>query len=131
MVDQNLWGDLDALPKVTTPGMILESQANLLDRATNGALNAIVQRFQIGGQFRLELLIVAPFLDNYRFEILSVSHGPELYPLVIEMSSTGRAYDVADETELIGILREILGSTEVKKVISSLVSDSQGSRDLV
>jgi hypothetical protein len=82
--------------------------------------------------FRYRLDLVAPALGDYRFTALTIAHGIELYPvsvrnhLVPEAIHPSRNEVRADsEDELKEALREILSSAEMKRVIETLIAQSQ------
>ena len=128
MTEQNLWGDLTEIDIVRTPAMILQEQAALLGQLTNEVLNGLVRRDSLvpENKFNMALYIVAPALSRYRFKVLELSYRvDEAYPVVVRDSIGGYKVEVHDEAELIEILKALLTSESVKRVISTLISESQ------
>ena len=128
MTEQNLWGDLTEIDIVRTPAMILQEQAALLGQLTNEVLNGLVRRDSLvpENKFNMALYIVAPALRRYRFKVLELSYRvDEAYPVVVRDSIGGYKVEVHDEAELIEILKALLTSESVKRVISTLISESQ------
>ena len=73
--------------------------------------------------------IVAPALRSYSIEILRLNYtASELYPVSVGSRVSDREGEASTEDELREELREILTSNEVRSIISSLIAESQLSR---
>jgi hypothetical protein len=130
MSDENLWGDIDQIPEVNSPKSILKEQAAFLDAKTNHILHGVVDDRTEHNRFVFDLDIVVPSLNDYRYTVLTVSHGIDLYPVSIESSGAprgpnGSMFDCDDEDEFKKALATILTSPRTKKVIASLLSQAK------
>jgi hypothetical protein len=127
MEAQNLWGDLGLEELIRTPVDILKEQANLLSTLTKGILFGDIKINKgTAGEIYLEMSIVAPAMDNYRFNVLDIKHGLELYPaIVVQPNSNEKRIECQNEEELTAALGDILGSERVRRVIRSLVAQSK------
>jgi hypothetical protein len=127
MESKNLWGELhiDALNQ-TTPTQILKDQAALLSDMTKSVLQADVTVSLYNGIFNLDLNIVAPAIENYRYEVVSVTHGLEMYPVTVKPQNDLSAHDIVckNDTEFETALGEILSSERVRRVIGLLLAQS-------
>jgi hypothetical protein len=122
---KNLWGDLSALETVRSPKKILLEQAAALTAATKGILVGEVDaRDAVGGFFAYDLDITVPTLNNYVYTVLSVRHPLELYPVTVLTSKPPRTVSCSDEQEFETTLETILGSAEVRNVLSRLRSQA-------
>jgi hypothetical protein len=91
MEAQNLWGDLGLEELIRTPVDILKEQANLLSTLTKGILFGDIKINKgTAGEIYLEMSIVAPAMDNYRFNVLDIKHGLELYPAIVVQPNSNR-----------------------------------------
>ena len=82
--NKNMWGDLTDLETIKTPKMFLQEQAEHLRKDTKFILKGEVSSEAISaGRFRVELDIVAPRINNYRYTVVTVRHPLEIYPLTI------------------------------------------------
>jgi hypothetical protein len=118
---KNLWGDLSTLERVRTPKAILEEQASYLGEATRGALVGAVD--QMGtGEFLFSFSVRVPALNNYEYSIFSVRHGIELYPAQIVCAKPLVTSKCKDQEELEKTVEQILSSTDVKLILSRLLS---------
>ena len=127
-MEKNLWGDLrlDELIQ-TTPTQILKGQAALLSDMTKGVLQADVTVSLYNGIFTLELNIVASAIENYRYEVVSVSHGLEMYPVTVRPQNELSAHDIVckNAAEYEKALEKFLSSDRVRRVLSLLLAQSR------
>ena len=121
---ENLWGEIPKTGTSPTPLAILRQQAGLLGESTNNLLVGKVKFLSRSDKFVLGLRIVAPALDNYQFEILTVVYPIELYPLVVT-SSDNEPIRCEDESAFKAALKNILSSEQVHRVVDTLLSQSQ------
>jgi len=116
--------DENLVPPVT----ILREAAGELSRATKGILVGEVattgSKFADSPALILRLRIVAPALDNYKFEILRLQQksATEMYP--IHLAGTAN-----DEIELREHLRAALNSEATKRIVSALLSQSKAATE--
>lgn len=76
----DLWGEIVAT-KTRTPVAILREQASLLGEKTAFAIEAKVESAASDRGFIHRFVLVVPALDQYEYELFSISHGIELYPV--------------------------------------------------
>ena len=77
-------------------------------------------------------LIVAPALDNYRYNLFSIWHDINLYPVTInvdsdictEIDSNDQNGELVaeSENEFVEILKKIFGAKKTKKIIGAILS---------
>ncbi len=147
----DLWpADLRA-GKSKAPATILREQGALLGRKTNNLLlGRVVPTHRESGEyatlkrlageqwqepasqkaaappFAYSFYIVAPVLDDYAFELFSIVHGVDLYPVYTTLSRRPRRkLTAATEAEFLKHLRTIFTSEETRRVIESLLAQSQ------
>lgn len=128
MSAKSLWGGLEDIDTVRTPSMILQEQAGLLGELTNEVLEGQVGRDNIQDDNRIavSLYVVAPAIQRYRVQILSLNYSyATVYPVGVSDSIQGRLRQARTEDELLSILKEILSSSYVKNVIATLISESR------
>ncbi len=119
----DLWPDDIGFSDVIPPATILRQQAALLSRKTKGLVVAEVNTVSDGDSFRHNFFLTAPALDNYRYSLIRVVHGIQLYPVHLQ---TGEfAVEVKDESHLISALEKIFSSNETRRVLSSLIAQSR------
>ena len=125
---KNLWGDLPIEEAIRTPYVILKEQASILNGATNGLLIGRVSkensRYSSRDDFSILLEITVPSMDNYSVSIVRIEYPITIYPsriynLVIDTNSL----ECNTEEDLDRKLGEILSSSEVKRIISGLLSE--------
>ncbi len=125
MSSKSLWGDLSELETVPTPKSILLEQATYLTKATDNLLVGIVDDQETtahGGKFIYELNVQVPALNNYSYILARVIHNIDLYPVTVYSTALEKPTQCSGEDEFKRILSDILSSKEVKKILSSLLS---------
>ena len=130
MTDTNdvadLWGEIVTEP-IQTPLGILREQGAILERRTNGILTVkIVSRSTDKASFSHTFYINAANL-NYLYEAFVIYHPIELYPVKMSSQSfpeaAGKKLAIAhDEGEYLGLLKIVLQSEKIQKVIRALLS---------
>lgn len=130
MSDENLWGELPSGNEFKPPLTILREQATLLSDITNKILVADVRVKRQGTSISFSLRIVAPALDNYTYVVLSVTHDLFMYPVEVTnltlMTQKGPpTYTCNDEDAYKSVLKAVLSSQPVHRVISSLIAQSK------
>jgi hypothetical protein len=129
MTTKRLRGGTPAAQEPTTPADILAKHGRELEKATKGLLLSQVDRRVSSADQTVELAfyIVAPRLEEYRYAVCRVTYKPaSLYPVQVR-ASDGSAYRLKackNEEELVGTLKEILQSPPARKVIASLLRES-------
>ena len=120
---KNLWGDLSEIQVTRTPKALLQEQAALLTEATQGLLVGNVVEDVRGDQFESRLEVLVPNINNYILNLLTVRHGIELYPAVI--NPYGSARECNTEEELEREIGAILSSPGTKRNLSILLSQAK------
>lgn len=139
----DLWPQGIETHRVQSPVAILRSQAALLGAKTKNLVQAEVTRKEDSAQFVYKLMLIAPSLGFYKYQLLAISHEIELYPvkIVVEPSiqselPTSMIVKIDDlhyveevvvaesEEEFIRILGLIFQSQKTRRVITSLMSQS-------
>jgi hypothetical protein len=125
----DLWGEI-APAAVRTPLAILREQAALLGPKTKNLVEATVttrrDRFQGEsiGEFVHHFNLVVPSLDGYTYELFHVTHGVNLYPVIIPGGGPMLARPLKSEEEFLGWLRQELSSPNTKRIISNLLAQA-------
>jgi hypothetical protein len=129
MTATSFWPNEILQTSAKPPAVILREQAENLTEMTTGALVGEVTTIGVGsGRIGHSPAIVVPALNDYRYTLVTVYHGPELYPVNLKCLPTdpdarplGTA---ANEAEYGALLRDALNSSEVKKVLAGLYAQA-------
>jgi len=81
----DFWGEI-APAAVRTPLAILREQAALLGAKTKNLIEATVATSVNGPQFQHRFNLVVPSLGNYTYELFWVTHGIEMYPIIVPLA---------------------------------------------
>ena len=120
MAVQDLWGNFQ-LEAVRTPLVILREQAAALGPKTQNLVEAEVSTSTFRGEFRHRFELVVPTFDDYRYDLLTLTHDIEIYPLHLEYpADTELSRVVSSEDELKEALQKALSSTHTQQIISRL-----------
>src|SRR5579872_400146 len=112
----DLWGEIQIPNDVRTPLAILREQAALLGPKTQNLVEAEVDTEPYGSDLRHRFYLIAPALDNYRYQLFEARHEvTKLYPVVIDYSTR-----LATQDELMDWLKNRLSSPETRQVITTL-----------
>ena len=126
----DLWPDIEQ-SKVVPPLAILREQAAALGNKTGHLLEGRVNtRTGEDGNFIHSFYVVAPTLDNYTYNLFSISHGANAYPVTVSrpqrMGPDNRPLPetliINSEKELLDYLREVLNSEKTKGIVGSLLA---------
>jgi len=122
-----LWGDLSEVTITASPKKVLQEQAEVLTKATKGALVGVVSNLRdvAANRFRYELYIQVPALNHYLVTILWIEHDIELYPVRLGASRPETDVTCANEEQLVKAVGSVLSSPEVKSIRSHLMSQLQ------
>jgi len=119
----DLWPEEIAPANVTPPATILQSQASLLTKRTKYKLRGSVVTTNLGGSLRHSFLLVAPTLQDYRYELFEVAHGVMPYPVSVYSAPKGvSTAEIPDEHSFVEWLRSVLASDETKRIIGALLA---------
>jgi hypothetical protein len=113
----DLWGEIEAT-QIRTPLVILREQAALLGAKTKNLIEASVKTHANGDTFIHQLNLVVPALDNYTYNLFTITHGPSIYPVSVAYKTVR----FETEQEFIDWLGATLSSPETKRIVSNLLS---------
>lgn len=125
MAQEDLWGDLPFELDLRTPLSILREQADLLNDKAQHVIEADLDIRAGSRRIEFDFDLKAPALGNYIFTAFTVRHPITIYPVQISSHINETEYTCNNEDELIGNIREILTSNEMRRIIASLVSQSR------
>ena len=137
----NLWGTFENVPPVRTPASIVREQAALLKDLTGGLLEGQVESFSsrsleiyvanhslyafrlIGG---MVLRVVAPDLNNYGVELLTILYPSDFYPAIVNIGDQrGGLRECEDEKSVLEALKECFEHGSTKRLIGGLLTESK------
>jgi len=122
----DLWPSDLGNTDMVAPVAILREQASALGKKTNYVLSGEVETHSSGGTISHFLYIVSPSLDNYKYEVLRVRHEVVFYPVHVRSDDAGLfEKEAKNEEEFIQLLKIIFSSEKLKRVINSLIVQSQ------
>jgi hypothetical protein len=121
--ERDLWPKDIGAGNLVTPVAILREQAALLGQKTQQLVTAEVTTQTRQEKFAHSFHLVAPALDNYKYEIFSVHHGITFYPMQVVYQGT--AHQVGSQDAFLNFLRTIFTSTATKNIIQSLIAQMQ------
>lgn len=120
----DFWPDDIGQAELRTPVALLREQAAALGEKTKNVVTAEVESDNAGKFFAHKLYSVAPVL-HYRYQLLTSQHPILFYPM--DVTTPGSSWDtVKSEAEFAEWLKTVLASEGTKKVIRSLIAQSQG-----
>ncbi|HNY41841.1 MAG TPA: hypothetical protein PKJ41_15680 [Bryobacteraceae bacterium] len=99
---------------------LLKEQARLLSQKTGGKLQAELYTFPVGGSLQHNFEIVVPALGGYRFQLFSVSHTPEGFPIHAQVED--KHSTLKTESSFEEWLRATLSSERTRKILANLLS---------
>ena len=115
----DFWGDLQ-VAEIRTPVAVLKEQAALLGIKTNNVLEGKITTQIQHGEFYHSFNVVVPTLDDYTYELFTVNHPVNMYPLNVTYTGTM----LKTEVEFTAWLREKLSSPETKRIITNLLAQA-------
>ncbi len=135
----DLWPpSFEAVSEPNPPIDILREQAALLEQKTGGMVLAevkkvegydsniiVVSRGKTSLPISHSFYLVAPALENYRYQLFRIEQPIERYPLLIIGSPiSDRDIEVESQEGFVEILRRIFSDEKTQKVIQSLIAHS-------
>lgn len=119
----NLWPEFNLDEVIRSPKTILNEQAEFLAKKTKNLLMANVKTYVGNNKIRHDFEIIAPKLNGYKYTLFNITHESVfIYPCIIDLPMI--EYKVENESILIEKLKDIFNSSEIKKVIQALISQS-------
>lgn len=126
MSAENMWGEINAPVNQRTPTSILREQAAILNQLTKGVLIGSLEQEPINhNTLAYNFAVTAPAINNHKFSILTVQYSITIYPLTLTDRTTQVQRQCLNEEAFISTLKGILSSTQVRRVISALLIQSQ------
>lgn len=126
MTVESIWKIPDNISIERTPYVVLSEQAPLLAKLTNEMVRALVsRRITADNSVSISLAIEAPALGSYRVQVLNIRH--ELispFPSRVRSSIDGTGEVVDSEHELLTVVKAILESEEMQRMLGSLIRES-------
>jgi hypothetical protein len=120
MPDANdLWPANIADSNLTTPVTVLKQQAALLGEKTRQLVKGEVVSQATGSLFVHYFYIAAPTL-SYKFELFTLSHGVNFYPLV--MRYLNDTISLPSESEFKDKLKETFAAPHTLNVVHSILA---------
>lgn len=120
----DLWPkDIATVSGVRTPVSILREQAILLGEKTKNIVEAEIISSGKNGVFTHSFVLVAPVLDSYQYELFSVQHSAQIYPLTVKIRS--QITEASSEEQFIEQLQSIFADPQTKQIIQTLIVQSQ------
>jgi hypothetical protein len=114
-------GVIDTDIPIKPPIAVLKELGQEFEKLTKGLLITGVTQHFMGDTFFTSFVINAPSLNNYTYEVFSVTHDLGFYPLSIRLKNKLSKKAVSQE-EFEAILKEVFSSPEVKKVVNGLLT---------
>lgn len=122
-MSENLWPEFEPAPKLRSPKDILVEQGVFLSKKTQHMLLGEVKGASTGSeQFLWYFYIIAPNLNNYRYELLYIIHDMFFYPL--RLSFDGTSSTVENEEQFLQHLKQVFNNSKTLKIVSNLMSQS-------
>ncbi len=122
---RDLWPDAFDVRDLLTPVTILKQQAALLGPKTNNLVEAEVTSSADGPRFIHKLVLVAPALDSYRYQLITISHTIELYPVNVVYHARNSGSVARDQEELVEQLGSKLSDEKTTSLIRALIAQSR------
>lgn len=120
MDTRDLWPKDIGEATLVAPSAILKEQASMLGEKTKYLVTAEVVTKSEGSTLIHTFQIKAPALDNYTYQLFSVHHGINFYPLSVVFEGSG--YGISTQEEFIVRLSDILGSATTRNLVKSLIA---------
>ncbi len=127
MASENLWGTIPTADDTESPSSILREQARILTEQTRNHLQGRVEIGRDVYGLMTELSIRAPYLSNYEIALVRAAHEAIMYPVELYnlLESPNEPMACKDANDFKRSLSQILQSSKVKGVISSLLAQSK------
>lgn len=127
-MENNLWPSLAPIDNIVTPKRILQEQGIYLEKTSSNFLKVKINSFteEDRMKFSHKFEIIAPFLSDYSFTLLKVTHDILLYPLTINFVLVSEEYPpIGNEDKFKQTLRDIFSNDRTTEVIRNLLAQSK------
>ena len=121
----NYWPPIARVRPGPTPELLLRQQADLLTEQTGGVLQGKVDIGSRGEWITLDLLVVAPALDDYTFRLLKVRHKPVRPFDPVEFVNGSKPAKTNGSEAYERKVADLLGSPDTAALIGELLALSQ------
>ena len=124
MNKEDYWGNLTLTKKENSPRRVLEQQAEILEQKTKNLLTGSVASQTINKRIRTTLAVIAPALDYYQLDLVSVYYSvdaKEFYPLLVRNELTKKGTRCKNEGEFKAKLKEMLSSRRTTITLQRLL----------
>jgi|ERR1017187_2105105 hypothetical protein len=122
----SLWPDDIGKSALVTPVSILKEQASALGTATQQLVKGEVETDTRGNQFVHHFNLVVPTLSNYTYELLTVQHSIELYPVYANSPKiSGVTERIENQDDLKEWLKMVFASEKTRSVVQSLIAQAR------
>lgn len=142
----DLWPEHLRSRRGQAPVAILREQATLLEKKTQNVIVGIIKpsylprvavREKYGTDedlFMYDFVLEVPLLDNYHYNLFTIFHGIDLYPVIIntdeaikrELSGNIYNFTADNEAEFLDLLKRIFNAGRTVTIINSLLSQIKG-----
>lgn len=118
--EEDFWPAIEETTDVNAPIVLLRKQANILYEKTNYTLQGeVTTEPGSSGSFVHSFNIVVPALNGYRYELFTITHGIEPYPVWTTENHLRK--ELASEQEFTAWLKSALSSEKTKRVLTTLL----------
>lgn len=121
-MSEDLWPANIAESKLLSPVAIIKQQAALLGEKTKQLVRGEVETTATGSLLVHHFSIVAPTM-NYRYELFSVQHNVNFYPLVIKFIDSTE--QVLSEVDFKARLKVIFSDPHTLNVVHSILAQAR------
>lgn len=126
-LEMDLWPKAKFETDLVTPVSILRRQAALLGEKTQQLVAAEVITNARDNDLTHFFRLVAPALDNYKYELFRVTHKvDQLYPLEGYSERNTLGVTLRSQSDFLKWLKEVLSSESTVKRIDSLMAQARG-----
>jgi hypothetical protein len=124
----DLWPDQFGTLSLPPPILTMREQATIISNKTGGRIVAEVATARHGNNFEHVFLLVAPFLDDYRYQLFRVIHPVDLYPLELHADVMDQILQCKTSEEFETALRTIFASPQTIKVVRAILAQTDAVR---
>ena len=126
-MSKSLWGDL-APETLDTPVRLLKEQGTVLTQMTRGVLVCEVSPRPGSDAYAFihDLVIRVPSLNNYHITLVTIFQPLKIYPTRLLDRVLGRSQECPDYAAFSTALEKVLGGTEIKQAVASLLAQAKG-----
>jgi len=129
-MSEDLWPKdlLSDIPRI--PAEMLNEQAEALGNRTSNVVQARVdtegegnsRRFGGEPMWTLRFVLFSPALDDYEYELFSVSHSGELYPIRVHGADEG---ELESEEQFASYLRAVFAEERTLRVVRAMIAQAR------